>query len=139
MRRVEIFPIFYIVVVDFGIARQHGQKGLTKTSHVKGTARYMAPEYIRNRIVSPAMDVYQMALILVEVLTGYPVVQDDDAIQCMYRHAEGNLQVPDSLTHGVLGPILKCALAVNPTDRYQTGDQFADALEHIDASQIQVT
>ena len=62
-------------IVDFGIAFSHHESSsrLTKTQEVLGTSLYLAPEYIDERLVTPAIDVYQVALTFVEMLTGVPL------------------------------------------------------------------
>lgn len=57
-------------LTDFGVARVIGGDSLTRTGDVLGTAAYMAPEQAEGRDVGPAADLYAVALVTYEALTG---------------------------------------------------------------------
>lgn len=57
-------------LTDFGVAHAIGGDSLTATGDVVGTAAYMAPEQAAGREVRPAADLYALALVLYECLTG---------------------------------------------------------------------
>ncbi len=124
-------------VVDFGIARI-GHKGghLTTTGQLMGTPRYYAPEYIKNQVVTPSLDVYQMGLILVETFTGKPVVNVDDPYVCLMRHSNGELGIPTPLLDSPLGPVLVKALELDHQARFLDCHAFREALETVDPSTI---
>lgn len=125
-------------IVDFGIAHIGEDSGsrLTQTGYMLGTPQYMAPEYLHDQTISPPLDVYQMGLILVEVLTGRPVVDNQNPWTCALMHVSRDLIVPTSLMNSPLGPIIDRALAVDPNDRYPDGRAFAEALTTLDASSL---
>ncbi len=125
-------------LVDFGIAhiRSAAEARLTRTGEVLGTPQYFAPEYIADQRVTPALDVYQMGLVLVEMLSGRPVVDLDNSLLCMHAHSTGELEVPVGLVDSALGPVLRKALAYDETERYVDGYAFADALRDVDPSSI---
>ena len=124
-------------VVDFGIARfDEEDAGLTGTGQVFGTARYFAPEYISEQLVTPALDVYQMGLILVELLCGLPAVRSNNPLECVMCHGRGQLEIPESLLQGVLGPVLLRAVSMDLAARYTDANRFRDALLQIDADAI---
>ncbi len=129
-------------ILDFGIARladvQAGKGKLTGTGQILGTPQYLAPEYIQHQTATPALDVYQMGLILVEALTGAPVVDYDNPYQCLMVHGSGKLEVPKSLVNGPLGPILLQALEHDHNARYPDAAHFQRALAEIDVAQIGV-
>ena len=57
-------------LTDFGVARVVGGDTLTRTGDVLGTAAYMAPEQASGREAGTAADLYSLALVLYEALTG---------------------------------------------------------------------
>jgi hypothetical protein len=57
-------------LTDFGVARVVGGDSLTRTGDVIGTLAYMAPEQAEGLEAGPAADLYSLALILYEGLTG---------------------------------------------------------------------
>ena len=64
-------------LTDFGIARLGSGETLTATGDVLGTLAYMAPEQAEGRRVTPACDVYSLALTLYEAWTGVNPVRAD--------------------------------------------------------------
>jgi serine/threonine protein kinase len=125
-------------VVDFGVAfMENAAEGrLTQTGEILGTPNYLPPEYINEQIATPALDVYQMALILLELLSGRRVVTGATAMRCIYTHIAGELEIPKMLAESELGPILVAALAMDHERRFAHGKAFANALRTVDPSSI---
>lgn len=125
-------------VVDFGIAHIGGtdEARMTQTGAMFGTPQYLSPEYVQTQTVGPEMDVYQMGLCLVEMLSGRSVVEDESPWQCALKHATGELTIPAALLDGELGPIIVKSLEFDPAERYPDALAFADALKGVDAAGI---
>ena len=123
-----------LCILDFGVARRINTTTarLTHTDSAFGTPHYMAPEYSTSQIATPALDVYQMGLILVEMLTGEPVVSHPEPVAAMFQHVRGDLMIPQELLESELGPIIRKALDANHLYRYQDAFEFADALRQIE-------
>jgi hypothetical protein len=68
-------------LTDFGVARIVGGDTLTRTGDVVGTAAYMAPEQAEGRGAGPPADLYALALVLYEGLTGVNPVRTGTAAQ----------------------------------------------------------
>jgi eukaryotic-like serine/threonine-protein kinase len=68
-------------LTDFGVARVIGDERLTLTGDVVGTAAYMAPEQAAGRIAGAPADLYSLALVLYEALTGFNPVATWTAAQ----------------------------------------------------------
>lgn len=121
-------------LVDFGVAHIDGAKDarLTQTGFLSGTPQYLPPEYIQHQKVSPQMDVYQMALSLIEAICGEPVVSVRKPIEAAMKHVNGELDIPEELLEGEIGAVLNKALAEDPEDRFPTGGEFGAALSKVD-------
>jgi hypothetical protein len=63
-------------LTDFGVAHVVGGDSLTRTGDVIGTLGYMAPEQAQGREVTPSADLYSLALVLYEALTGVNPLRD---------------------------------------------------------------
>ncbi len=63
-------PVGTAKLTDFGGARLAGEDALTRTGDVVGTLAYMAPEQSDGRAAGPPADLYSLALVLYEALTG---------------------------------------------------------------------
>jgi hypothetical protein len=63
-------------LTDFGVAHVIGGATLTRTGDVVGTLAYMAPEQAEGREAGPEADLYSLALVLYEALTGVNPQQD---------------------------------------------------------------
>lgn len=126
-----------LVLLDFGVARRaFFQQQMTVAGQIVGTCRYLAPEYITRQEVSPAMDVYQLGLVLVELLTGRAVVDEDDIGACLMAHCRGNLPVPPPWNENQFGALVRLALHIDPTQRFENGAVFRDALNlYLDSSE----
>jgi serine/threonine protein kinase len=60
----------FAYLIDFGIASAAGEAGLTNTGTTVGTWSYMAPERFKSGSVGPSADVYALACVLYQCLTG---------------------------------------------------------------------
>ena len=121
----------YVKVLDFGVARKITDKKITTTGQMTGTVLYLAPEYINStENVSPAIDVYQMALIISELLTGKPCVEGE-VYSILMKHCMGEIEIADFLKEGPAAEIFARATCVRPEKRYQNCTEFGEALDSI--------
>lgn len=132
-------PSEEVKIVDFGIARfDEEDAGLTGTGQVFGTARYFAPEYISEQLVTPALDVYQMGLILVELLCGLPAVRSNNPLECVMCHGRGQLEIPEALLSGPIAHVILRSVSLNLEVRYPDAGVFRDALREVDPETVPV-
>ncbi|MET0490926.1 MAG: PASTA domain-containing protein [Acidimicrobiales bacterium] len=103
-------------IADFGLARALADAAVTEPSGaVLGTARYASPEQAQGRPLDGSSDIYSLALVLIEAVTGQVPFSVDTTIgTLMARVAE---PVPVSNRLAILQPILRAAGAVEPEDR----------------------
>jgi serine/threonine-protein kinase len=119
-----------LVLLDFSVAGMDLDTAprLTGRFELVGTLQYMSPEYIADQHLSPATDIYQIGLTLVECLTGRPAVDAADPRECMMRHCHGALDLPSALRQGPLGELFAQALEPDPALRLSSAIALRDAL-----------
>jgi serine/threonine-protein kinase len=119
-------------VADFGLARALAEASWTEPAGtVLGTARYAAPEQVRG-VVDARSDVYSLALVLVEAVTGAVPFAADTSLATLLSRVESHLEVPAEL--GGLAPVLERAGRADPAGRYPDARSFAAALADAAAS-----
>jgi serine/threonine-protein kinase len=121
----------HAVITDFGIAtaRFHGR--LTGTGRAMGTPHYMSPEQAMGKMVDGRSDVYAVGVMLYEMILGFPPFDGADSYSVGYKHVHEAPVAPDvvdSRTPAPLAAVVMRCLAKSPADRYQRGDDLADAL-----------
>ncbi len=122
-------------VLDFGIAKivrevESESTRLTETGVFLGTYRYASPEQCMGETVTPASDVYALAVTLFEMLAGRSPFDGPSSVLAI-RHAttpaprieEFRADIPEGL-----GDVVDRALAKQPSGRPATGGELASAL-----------
>ncbi|MCA1691288.1 MAG: PASTA domain-containing protein [Actinobacteria bacterium] len=103
-------------IADFGLARALAEAAWTEPSGaVLGTARYVAPEQIRGIALDGKADVYSLAVVLVEAVTGRVPFAADTTVGTILGRLERPLEVPDEL--GPMAPMLARAGQPDPEKR----------------------
>jgi serine/threonine protein kinase len=128
-----------VYLTDFGLARDPTGFALTAPGQVLGTIDYMAPELLEGVRIGPATDIYALACLAVEVLTGQvPFMRDNDAATT-YAHVMG---APPSVSErrpelpAALDDVIAAGMAKAPDDRPATaGTLIADMLRALDRPQ----
>src|ERR687894_182505 len=92
---------------DFGLARAIAEAGWTETGAVLGTARYASPEQARGEQVDGRSDVYSLALVVVEAVTGQVPFTTDTATGPLIAQLDRSIDVPEEV--GPLAPLLRRA------------------------------
>jgi CHASE2 domain-containing sensor protein/tRNA A-37 threonylcarbamoyl transferase component Bud32 len=117
-------------LTDFGIARLT-DSSKTKTGMVLGTPSYMSPEQLAGRKIEGRSDLFSLAVSLYQLLSGKLPFEGESMAQLMYKIANEPptdiLSVNPKVPHGLVA-FLDKALAKNPDERYQSGEEFAAAL-----------
>jgi serine/threonine protein kinase len=122
------------IIADFGLARAidlAGVKQLTQTGMGSpGTPAYMSPEQLLgDREIDGRSDVYSLACVLYEMLTGKPPFGGKEGFVKRFTEPPPN----PSATRADLPPgidaVIGRALARNPRDRFPTAREFAIALD----------
>src|SRR5262245_3888794 len=121
------------LLADFGLARmeQTTRPNLTMPGQVLGTMAYAAPEQIQEGQIDARIDIYSLAIVLYELLTGrLPFIGETSFDFLMARLTEPPLPVQEANPNvpAVFVPVLDKALIQDPTARYQTMQEFSQAL-----------
>ncbi|ROZ76082.1 serine/threonine-protein kinase [Ramlibacter sp. WS9] len=120
-----------VKVADFGIARVEKSE-LTQTGTVMGTPSYMSPEQFMGHPVDGRSDLFSCGVILYQMLTGEKPFTGESTTTVMYKVLRED-PVPPSQLNLTLPPgldaVVQKALAKNPSGRFQTGREFAQALQ----------
>jgi serine/threonine-protein kinase len=115
---------------DFGVAKELGSNGTTRTGSFVGTTEYSAPEQIEGRAVDGRADVYALACVLYECLAGTPPFHRPSELAVLNAHLHAP---PPKLTKAApdlpaaLEPVIAKALSKSPLDRYPTCGEFVAA------------
>jgi serine/threonine protein kinase len=118
-------------ITDFGLAKDLAGTILSRTGQILGTSNYMAPEQVRGEDVSAQTDVYALACVAFECLTGKTPFSHRGGMQVLWAHMHE--EAPDALRErrdlpASVGHALAYALAKEPGTRPATASEFASLL-----------
>jgi serine/threonine-protein kinase len=122
-RTSSVTPTDFAYLVDFGIAEATGDTRLTAGGMKIGTLNYMAPERFTEPVATSAVDVYALACVLYEALTGEAPYSGDNLQHLLAAHvtlppprpSETNPRSP-----AALDDVVARGMAKDPDDRYGT-------------------
>lgn len=128
----------YAVVMDFGLAKERKAgpelEKLTATGIVLGTPEFMSPEQLRGKPLDARTDIYSLALVTYEMLSGKLPFEGRTQQETMIarlrsdpvplRRMRPELDFPAGVER-----VLQKALEREPERRYQSAPEFARALE----------
>ena len=120
-------------LVDFGLVREmrSEETRLTAAHEFVGTFTYAPPEQLTGSAVDHRSDQFSLAVVVYEMLTGRPPIQETDPGQFVTRMIRDPLPPASTLRLDLpkwLDVVLGCALAKAPGDRYRSMSAFAAAL-----------
>jgi serine/threonine-protein kinase len=106
----------FCYLLDFGIAHTAANSRMTATGITVGTFEYMAPERFLNAEVDKSADVYALACVLYECLTGQPPFLGDEPA-LMYAHVNLPPPGPPSNAWGSRPALMRCSPEAWPRNR----------------------
>jgi eukaryotic-like serine/threonine-protein kinase len=119
-------------IADFGLARALAEASWTEPDGaILGTARYSAPEQVEGFVLDGKADVYALALVLYEGVTGETPFIGDTTIATLMARVGALLPEHDAL--GPLNDVLVWAAAPEPSERFDAA-QFSLRLEELAAT-----
>lgn len=120
----------FAYLVDFGIAHGGGEASVTSTGLVVGSSAYMAPERFNGDRGGPASDIYSLACLLYEMLTGRAPYEAGDVRQVWSAHMFAPPPRPSIMRRGIsraFDDVIARGMAKQPQDRYKTAGELARA------------
>ncbi|HEX7836170.1 MAG TPA: serine/threonine-protein kinase, partial [Kofleriaceae bacterium] len=126
----------HVKVIDFGIALIKGRQApVTELGTLKGKPPYMSPEQVKNEALDRRSDVFSLAVVLWELLTGRALFEGD-SIYAIALAVEHQQIPPPSQVLGAPLPLGLDAVVMNALDRdrsrrTQTAAELAEQLEQV--------
>jgi serine/threonine protein kinase, bacterial len=120
----------FAYLIDFGIARGVNETGLTGTGAMIGTWQYMAPERLTGRQVDARSDVYALACVLYETLTGLRPFPGNTLESQVGGHLSAPPPRPSTANPGIAAgfdDVIAAGMAKDPDDRYPSTMELASA------------
>ncbi len=141
----------YVKIIDFGLSKfasqtQIGDAKVTHTGDVIGSIHYLSPEQCRGSQTDRRSDIYALACVLYQMISGRPPFDSDNPVNILHKHTServellsksANTNLPEELDL-----IVVKALSKNPETRYQSMDEFdydLMLLEHGRESEINLS
>jgi serine/threonine protein kinase len=118
-------------LADLGIATASDGTKITRSGIVLGTASYMAPEQLEGRDLGPAADIYGLAAVAFESLSGRKPREGTTPMEIAHKLAtEGPPDLSDAWPKAppAAADVLKRGMAIDPADRPESAGQFAREL-----------
>ncbi len=111
-------------LLDFGAAKLLDDSEATRTGFSMATVAYASPEQLRSEKVSTLSDVFSLGAILYELVGGEKAF-GDDLVSRLGAGEAAEVKLPKQLP-GDLDTVVRKALALAPSERYQSAEQLAD-------------
>ena len=119
----------FAYLIDFGIVRATESSTLTATGLTLGTVAYMAPEQFTTGQVDARSDIYSLACVLFECVTGRQPFTGD-LRQIGMAHASAPPPTPSAMNPSLpthLDSVIAAGMAKDPGNRYQSASAFGQA------------
>lgn len=120
-----------VKITDFGIARLESSN-LTQTGSIMGTPNYMSPEQFMGQPIDGRSDLFSAGVILYQLLTGEKPFIGESTTTIMYQVLNNTPNAPSVLNVQIpaaFDGVIRKALAKRPSERFQTGHEFIDAIK----------
>jgi eukaryotic-like serine/threonine-protein kinase len=132
----------YAKVLDFGLAKLDQRAPTRETDrHIVGTPYFMAPEQIRGDEVDARTDIYSFGALMFELLTGQHLYTGSTAVGVLTKHLTADPDAPSMRAPKMGIPpdvdhLCRKALARDPSQRWQTAAELAEAIEDVYAETV---
>lgn len=124
---VKITPDGHIFLVDFGLAKVYQSASQATTTGARAmTPGYSPPEQYGTARTDPRTDIYSLGATLYAALCG--IIPEDGLARAMDNAQLTPLRKRNSKVSRRLAAAIEKAMAVDPSDRFQTAEDFKKAL-----------
>lgn len=123
---VRITPDGHIYLVDFGLAKLVKDGQATTTGARAMTPGYSPPEQYGSARTSPRTDIYSLGATLYAALSG--VIPEDGLARAMDNVELTPLRKHNARVSHPLASAIEKAMSVHPEDRFQSAEEFKQAL-----------
>jgi serine/threonine protein kinase len=121
----------FAYLIDFGIARAVDETRMTKSGNTIGTFQYIAPERLDDRAEEDGRaDIYSLACVLYESLTGHPPFPGHTMAQLVNAHLYISPPRPSTSHPNIpaqIDEVIATGMAKDPQQRYATTIELANA------------
>jgi hypothetical protein len=128
---------------DFGLVRLDDMPGLTRRGDWLGTAEYVSPEQVEGEQATAASDLYGLAAVAFEALTGRAPFVRREASAVLLAHVREPVPDASEIRPGLpvaVDATLARGLAKDPADRFANGNSFVGDLRHaLDTAELRPT
>lgn len=121
----------HVKLIDFGIAKAYGRRHRTADGLLKGKFRYMAPEQAHAKALDRRVDIYQLGIVLWEMLTLRRLFDAERDVELLQSVQSPRIVAPSRLVDRIppaLDAAVMAALAIDPRRRPPDAQTFARLL-----------
>ena len=122
-----------VIILDLGVVRDQANPGLTRPGAMVGTPYYMSPEQILGvEDIDQRTDVYALAAVTFELLTGRPPYLGNNNFEVLYGHKNSPPPDANALVRSVpkkVSEVLIHGMSKRRDERYETVTEFFAELE----------
>src|SRR5215469_9062736 len=132
-----LHPDGRLILADFGIARMMNDESstigatLTSTGMLLGTPEYMAPEMARGEPIDARADIYELGIVLFQMLSGHVPFKGNTPLAVVVKQLEETLpplHQANPIIPAAVDRVVQIATAKRREDRYRTAGEMAQAL-----------
>lgn len=127
---ILLTPEDFACLVDFGLANAATNAKLTTAGNTVGTFAYMAPERLADAKIDHRVDIYALACVLHECLTGTAPFVADELAALIAAHLTSPIPRPSQQRPGLpadFDDVIARGMAKDPDDRYAKAGELATA------------
>lgn len=123
-----------IKLCDFGIAKAASKASQTQAGALKGKLQYMSPEQAWGKAIDRRSDVFALATVLFEMLTGRQLFTGESEMSILEQVREARVDAPSKFNDEITPEIDRIALKAlqkDPADRFQTAADMAREIDSV--------